>query len=61
MRNAKAARILAGLLYGQALLGLIAVGAVLMKDRGNDFAGIDTMTVASVKPAPTVDMPVSNR
>lgn len=55
MRNAKAARILAGLLYGQALLGLIAVGAVLMKDRGNDFAGVDTMTVASVKQAPVAN------
>ena len=48
MRNAKAARVLAGLLYGQALLGLIAVGAILMKDRGSDFAGVDRMTVASV-------------
>ncbi|MGE0502425.1 MAG: hypothetical protein AB7I79_16070 [Rhizobiaceae bacterium] len=47
MKSGKAAAILSALLYGQALFGILAVGAVLMKER-TDIAAVDPMTVASV-------------
>ena len=48
MRSTRGTAILTALLYGQALFGLVAVGAVLIKDRTEQTALVDRMTVASV-------------
>lgn len=48
MRSKLGSAVLMGLLYGQAALGLVAVGATLMKDHSSDRALVaPTVEIAS--------------
>lgn len=47
MRSKLGSMVLIGLLYGQAALGLAAVGAVLMKDHAAQALAAPTVEIAS--------------
>jgi len=52
MRSKLGSTVLIGLLYGQAALGLVAVGAVLMKDHaGAQALAAPTVEIASAMTA----------